>query len=239
MPNFVRNKIIFDADGKELEDMFNFIKTDENVFDFNKLIPMPEDLNIESSSVAERSMIICKYIDTGIQSDEFISLCKDLKKESETISQCLSRLQSKKKINLELGLKALDNIEKYDAADWYSWRIKNWNTKWNSNHAKIKDNILIFDTAWSPPLNVIKALSSKFPNISFTYKFAEEDIGSFAGEGRFEGGKALYLNDYDYNEHDTLRLYIECWCESRCIGVNENGKYFKKDCSVCDECDEV
>ena len=51
MPNHVTNRLTIHAEGKRLEEILDAIKSDEagrGSIDFNKLIPMPESLNIES-----------------------------------------------------------------------------------------------------------------------------------------------------------------------------------------------
>lgn len=50
MPNWVQNNIKFSGDTAEIKKMLEAIKNDEINFgsiDFNKIIPMPESLNIE------------------------------------------------------------------------------------------------------------------------------------------------------------------------------------------------
>jgi len=45
--------------------------------------------------------------------------------------------------------------------DWYSWRVQNWGTKWDGYDGRFNDDqtTFTFDTAWSPPLPVIKKLA--------------------------------------------------------------------------------
>ena len=46
-------------------------------------------------------------------------------------------------------------------SDWYNWRVENWGTKWNGYDGRISDDgsTFTFDTAWSPPLPIIKKLA--------------------------------------------------------------------------------
>lgn len=237
MPNYVKNKIIFNAEGKELEELFDFIKGKETAFDFNTLIPMPDELNIESGSVTDESMIVCNYLDTKVKTKEFISLYEGRRNKKETIEQCLSRLQKQGIINLELGRRALSNLEKYGAPDFYHWRIQNWSTNWNAQNTNVKDNVIEFETAWTAPLRVIKFLSDKFPDVGFEYKWADEDIGANSGEGYFKNGDSIDLAFYGNCEHDALRIYEDCWGKSECIGRDEQGNCFRKSCDSCRLCD--
>lgn len=50
MPNYIQNILRFEGDDKEIKRLFEAIKGDNTVFDFNRVIPMPQELNIESSS---------------------------------------------------------------------------------------------------------------------------------------------------------------------------------------------
>lgn len=84
--------------------------------------------------------------------------------------------------------------------DWYHWSIENWGTKWNAYEFKttINDNgcaegpvnvTIQFDTAWSPAMPVLNALSRKYPEIEFGYLYADEDIGSNFGVGSITNGE--------------------------------------------------
>ena len=61
MPNHVTNRLTIHAEGKQLEEILDAIKSDETgrgSIDFNKLIPMPESLNIESGTTTDRAIEI-------------------------------------------------------------------------------------------------------------------------------------------------------------------------------------
>jgi len=84
-------------------------------------------------------------------------------------------------------------LKKYGTEDWYSWRLKNWDTKWN---LAPEDEWLVgkkavnisFHTAWSPPINIVRLLSKKFPKLSFLLTFCEPGM-AFAGEYFVKGGE--------------------------------------------------
>lgn len=69
----------------------------------------------------------------------------------------------------------------------YEWCIYNWGTKWNAVSPSSKrvdeENLSAwFDSAWSPPLGVIQAMSAMFPNLTITINYREEgmDFEGFA-----------------------------------------------------------
>ncbi len=85
--------------------------------------------------------------------------------------------------------------------DWYNWRVSHWSTKWNATNCRYdsKGNSILFHTAWAPPCPVIKALSIKFPKVSFTLKYTEAAIW-FAGVCEFENGEMVVDDAYDVSE---------------------------------------
>lgn len=63
MPNWVQNNITFSGDDAEIKKMLEAIKADEIGFgsiDFNKIIPMPESLNIECGSRTDKGIKMVK-----------------------------------------------------------------------------------------------------------------------------------------------------------------------------------
>ena len=59
-----------------------------------------------------------------------------------------------------------------------------WGTKWNAyDHDidQIDNGFIKFDTAWSHPDEVLKALSLKFPSEEIRVEYADEDTGSNCG----------------------------------------------------------
>ena len=72
---------------------------------------------------------------------------------------------------------------------WYSWNTENWGTKWNAYDVdRRSETDLKFETAWSHPVPVVKALSEKFPNVDIRVRYADEDIGSNLGEYTIRNG---------------------------------------------------
>jgi len=92
--------------------------------------------------------------------------------------------------------------EKYGKENcWHWWSVKNWGTKWNA-YAVNNDGqgYISFNTAWSTPEPIFKALSKKFPKIKFTIRFADEDFGSNCGEIVAERGKLSIYRPEDQSK---------------------------------------
>ena len=100
--------------------------------------------------------------------------------------------------------------EPENCADWYHWRVTNWETKWNAVDAEIIDDGFIFDTAWAAPLPVIKKLSELFPNFRFNLTWSDEDAGQNCGQITYENGDE---SDWYYPDRTeaVAEIYQECW----------------------------
>lgn len=90
-------------------------------------------------------------------------------------------------------IKGYFNVQRYGSKDWYDWRIKNWGTKWNASDSSFNEEtgVVEFDTAWSMPENIFRALSHFTP---LRVVYADEDLGSNCG-------MEDYFVDEDGNEH--------------------------------------
>lgn len=75
-------------------------------------------------------------------------------------------------------------------------QAETWGTKWDLTEEESREvanqlievGIASFDTAWSPPIGVIKALSARFPDDEFTLSYYEGGMG-FWGVANFSAGE--------------------------------------------------
>lgn len=104
------------------------------------------------------------------------------------------------------------------ANNWYAFNIENWGTKWDACEGTDLGDCVQFNTAWTTPEPIIKALAKKIDDVVFCI-FADEDIGSNCGAYAFipEGKKydikaaemfAAYFYDGDEPE-EYVRRAIE------------------------------
>jgi hypothetical protein len=166
MPNHVTTIIeINDGNQEAINSMINKVDG-EDKFDFNRIIPIPEEVKIEASTTGEWGL---RYLngETSIL-DNF-----DKKDREEAI---------------ELGKKYKANIEKYGHAEWYEWSVHNWGTKWNAYDLYMDDCQVIFSTAWSHPMPIMVALSKKFPDAVFHVIYADENTGYNVGDYTLRDG---------------------------------------------------
>lgn len=197
MPNWVQNNLTIKGDNKIVAACLDSCKSDESTFDFNQIVPMPKELDIPQSSNNEFAI---KYYLTALSDEEVANVRNILQRVPDVLFGTLDnaiRLTScptaliedndeKKKQWIELAKTLIDNCDKYGFPTWYEWCYQNWGTKWNSSEVGICNTgnwaIASFQTAWDCPYPIVKRLSEKFPDLSFTISFADEDLGDNCGE---------------------------------------------------------
>ena len=211
IPNWTTNKIICK---KELGDKL-LTKTDDGYsLDFNKLIPMPKDLNIESGSKGEKGLIFL-YL-TSLDLSKNVDIRKAYKSLShfnkeihndpyfKEIDSNLSKYKKDEefKESIELGKKYLDNYIKYGYCNWYDWAIDNWGTKWN-----VEDNCdvefdnekqeytITFDTAWSCPSGILKEFSKMCDDGELDWSYYDEDYDGHIFVTK-ENGEMMLRKEY-------------------------------------------
>lgn len=91
-------------------------------------------------------------------------------------------------------------------ADWYSWRLAHWGTKWAEHGFEVvePDGILHvrFETAWAPPEEGLRVVSSRFPQVVFTHDWVEPGM-IFAGVTNYHRGAQLYCFGVEESDIDT------------------------------------
>lgn len=243
MPNYVKNILTFTGDSQTIEKLFKTVKTKESDFDFNTIIPMPESLNIESGSSSELSYDYICYLKSKKMSDNLTRLYQryanqdEANKENLTDTGFEKYLQAQCFLNISLGKQVYENVKKYGYKDWYDWSRKVWGTKWNAMVAeKINENEIDFDTAWTAPFPVMMKLSAMFPTITIHHQWADEDIGANTGEQTYLAGEIIEPDTVEEFSSEAYQIYEKCWGETECIGVDDDGQYFRRTCDECKLC---
>jgi hypothetical protein len=75
----------------------------------------------------------------------------------------------------------------------FEWCVANWGTKWGFCSPKLEyeDEECLeyhFDTAWSPPIPLVKKMGEMFPKLKFILKYWEPGM-NFEGRYVMDGGK--------------------------------------------------
>lgn len=189
MANYYQSSLTLRGERETMEKIFDSIKDEESkrVIDFDKVIPMPEELSIESNTSADTIIVLlmrqARFLFFGPYSPE-------VKDAWERYEKWPDDLKEKSE---ELAKKYLMNIAKYDYPNWYSWHIDKWGTKWNSIEGygtqRREGDTIYFETANGFCEPVIEALSKQYPDVEFIYEAADEDIGSNTIKGTYKNGE--------------------------------------------------
>ena len=204
MANDYRNRLTLRGERETLEKAFDSIRTkgafndgSDRVFDFDKVIPTPKDLEIESNSSAETVIVLLMRQSHFLFFGPYSPEVKDARERYDRWPDDL------KEKSEELAKKYLMNIAKYGFPNWYSFHIGRWGTKWNAYGAnERKGDSLYYETANGYPKPVVEELSKMWPDVEFELTAADEDIGSYTIKGTFKNGV------FDgVEEHQTPKAY--------------------------------
>jgi hypothetical protein len=89
----------------------------------------------------------------------------------------------------------------------YDWCIKNWGTKWGLYAVELDEDdadpeqerlLYHFQSAWSPPIPVIEAMSKRFPSLTFALDYFE-GLGGFMGSCEYEHGQEVTAGSAPYH----------------------------------------
>lgn len=215
MPNWVSNTIIL----KSEEDLKKFqeLLVDENgEVDFEKLIPMPKDLDITAGSYEWKVDKYGFYKEKEALQNEILKpLLDDIYNENMTqerfvntainfsdVVKAIQKVHNKDNMqneDLENVLRGYYNLRKYGFVNWYDFHNIKWGTKWNASETCNNDLVFFFQTAWSTPMGIWQELSK---HLDFKVAFADEDIGCNFGIIEVENGEATidFFEDLDKEE---------------------------------------
>ena len=231
MPNHVINLVNM----KNIAKKDIFCDDNPECIDFNKLVKMPESLDVPSTSLiptAIKAYVLYlnqqlrfqqeafTFIDTMDLIDTLLSIPKETLEEykndvQDTIknTKCISTksdLSDKVEVDFytlaEMGRKYLENLFLHGALSWYGWSRKNWGTKWNAYDGFIIDDDTIqYLTAWNPAVPVLLELSRQNPMNEIKLAYMSEDP-SCAGRMAFYNGEIIQDDEYKYMSYESIEL---------------------------------
>lgn len=210
----ITNRLLFTGEPKRIAEIFEAIKSEKEgvgTLDFNKLIPMPEELDIECSSAADRGFahyknFVSEYaLSKGGKDIDYLNIPEEAEK---------LHLKYYKEIpenEWELGRKAFRNQIKYGVRDWYHWSIQNWGLKWNAYGFKAPeartDNKIIFDSSDYAPHKIVRMIAEKYPDVEITHEWASEELGKYCGKKVYMNG-LLTEEEYPETEMDRCNFAV-------------------------------
>lgn len=229
------HNVVVGGPEEDIVKMKEFIKNGKEAIDFEKIIPMPKELNITAGCYQyetqskwgfnfrkdtfyfEQKSILDKtdkyldlsqedYVDKILLTREYYELIHLHNMKRETLEDM--KRNEEGVINI---LKGYWNYKKFGSVNWYDWSTEHWGTKWNVVNTEWYGDTLVFSTAWSTCQPIFEKLSELFPTLSFDITYCDEDMyGGNSGCYSYEGGD-FYENDKDL--HDII---AETWGEN-CI----------------------
>ena len=149
MPNYVTNNLEIKADGARLDEILDAIRFEDGPkgsLDFNRLIPMPQSLDMTQGTITRASMeAYISHIHSNQIPDcnvplydyafqhfkRFFPFSKPAIPSEKEIPDIAERHNMSVDAFLTLGKQYLDNILEHGSPTWYDWRIQNWGTKWD------------------------------------------------------------------------------------------------------------
>lgn len=180
MPNHITNCVTITHEDKEkMKWLLDAFKLDEKgceYFDFHHIIPMPEDLNIENSSNGDLGLELL-----GVKPRFSLGIEDAKRRFSERSAEDQAEIMA-------LGQKYKDNLEKYGYANWYTWKVAKWGTKWDAYSLQVFTKTegeisVLFETAWSTPKGIFAELESQGFRINGLWKDeGDDEIHYFNGD---------------------------------------------------------
>ena len=159
MPNYVRN--IVKMKGIADLPLYNE-RPGEKYFDFQKLIPMPAELDVEDGSrteqriiyfLTERCTIPVRDLDQRksdlvrkLVSNDFAKMDWPEEVFNRTLNWMSGATDEERDNAYEGGRQYISNYETHGFTTWYGWCRHNWGTKWNACETQIIDSdTIVFD----------------------------------------------------------------------------------------------
>ena len=197
--------------------------------DFDKIVPMPQELLAVNVGGMENSYIraaLCKIKDVLNEGTSFSRNRNAITIDKESIKPCYTDESFD-----DMAIKGLDyitNAVKHGATDWYQWRLENWGTKSNAYYTEIIDEDTIsFCTAWNAPEEIISKLAEMYPDIEIEHLWADEDIGRNAGYREYCDGEVHGGPESDIQ--NLYELYVQCWGETDRLYMDDDGMLHLKE----------
>lgn len=211
MANYAWNAVVIEGN----KEAYNLVKSaltgeGENiVFDFSKIIPMPQYMEKFSSPVKV------------VSDEEFEQYMQENHPEGlGAYTDTVGLRQVPQSLHDKW-------IEESGSEDWYGFRCTHWGTKWNGWEVQIVDDkegenmiAIIFTTAWSAPMGIYEALEERFPGCHLHAGAIYED----GMEPEFiTGDEKLFYEEFELMEE---KIYYDDEEESRFADdEDENGSY--------------
>ena len=159
MPNWTLNRINIEGEERDIREFLDAVRSQDKIFDFNRLIPMPEMLKRTGtgSHMIDGKKLTSWYVvrEASVDSPEEV---RAFTPEEEAVLR-------------DIGY-----------SNWYDWANAYWGTKWNACDTTIDGEgaiergwvEIVFHTAWRAPEPVLRKMIATFPQLEFTCQWTNE-----------------------------------------------------------------
>lgn len=204
MPNWCYQKLAVSGQAADIAAFKAAYFNDKGKLELNRVIPMPESLNIESGSQSMTGYdALYGNWERMLNWPRFASLPDEAKVDRASF---VAWLQEAEPNCIKLGHLARENLAVHGFRDWYGWRVRYWGVKWEigDNQQEMRSDEptfldLSFETAWSPILPVLERMSEFLPSLLFELWYLDEG-GGFAGLASAQAG---VVSDQDQDWRKT------------------------------------
>lgn len=184
MPNWCSNVVTIEGVEAEVDRLVEFMRSEHGEFDFNKLIPYPEEFRA-ADEIHNEIRKLTWWRPKG----------RPLSDEEEHKLQELQKIAPEK-----------DGFN----SGGYEWCYENWGTKWPARDTRVDRAFshkveYTFDTAWSPPVPVILELATRFPDVNITLDYAECGA-AYCGLKEYRSSTDIDDDELEYIVEDLFDL---------------------------------
>ena len=168
MSNLTTNYTTFIGSKETIDTIYSYCNTEQDVFDFNKLVPIPEPLHttawpvtiISDEDFKEKHGIVPK---TKEEVEDFLI---SYKKQEEQVNKRVFNLLNNITKSISTVL-----FDEYNSDNWYDWTIDNWGGKWDGYNIYIhykSDNIFLvqYDISQDIPNEIFDILENEFEDLT-------------------------------------------------------------------------
>jgi len=234
MPNWAVNQLDISGDEKEIVQLIELVKGDEDAFDFAKVVPIPDSPFYAANET--QSHFQCGCVPVYVELPDLPEVVAYTDKDGKEVMRKQGEWRVGdlpiRKITESNGTIEMDSALYFGGSEvcpiheqlkvsshpdwWYNWNVANWGTKWNCAevwHDRDDDKPVEgktsynFDTAWSPAEPVVAALAKKFPTLTITHRYCEGGMG-YAGQVVYLNGEVVSNDIYEQQEGLPDEAYL-------------------------------
>lgn len=202
MPNHVRH--IMKVTGKA-DEFFEAVKSsDEYLFDFDNIVPMPEYVRLPkgvdgiTGSIESAAELVMMHNNWPVF---------DFRGRRQNIDSIIHYDQQVKWVDKDFLLfqRCCNAIMDCGYSNWHPWSVVHWGTKWGAYNINKEDDTIRFETAWNTPMKIWEKIATMFPHTSFDIHYASEDYGFHCGIIKIHDG------NLHHEEVNTDEFAYETW----------------------------